>query len=175
MEGVDQKTLYVGLSKSQALAIQESESAFPEESSNRFGLRESPMAALERANRFWEWHVSHHDPNMGPAPEAIASNEWMLGTMRFTAWGFMTKIDNNVLQKTPPSGEWRWEGESLQHELKLEDGRIVYILEIRTPTAADLYNPFDRPDSERPGNELPGEEPLENDRLEGDEKRQRVA
>ena len=79
MEGVDQKTLYVGLSKSQALAIQEGKSVFPEESSNRFGLRESPMAALERANRFWEWHVSHHDPNMGPAPEAIASNEWMLG------------------------------------------------------------------------------------------------
>ena len=47
--------------------------------------------------------------------------------------------------------------------------------EIRTPTAADLYNPFDRPDSERPGNELPGEEPPENDRVEGDEKRQRVA
>ena len=89
--------------------------------------------------------------------------------------GFLTKIDNNVLQKTPPPGEWRWEGEGLQHELKLEDGRIVYILEISTPTAADLYNPFDRPDSELPGNELPGEEPREDDRLEGDEKRQRVA
>ena len=44
-------------------------------------------------------------------------------------------------------------------------GRIVYILEISTPTAADLYNPVDRPDSELPGNELPGEEPCEDDRL----------
>ena len=140
MEGVDQKTLFVGLSKSQALAIQEGKSVFPEESSNRFGLRESSMAALERANRFWEWHVSHHDPNMGPAPEAIASTDWMLGTIRFTAWGFMTKIDNNVLQKTSPPGEWRWEGEGLQHELKLDDGRTVYILEVSTPTAADFYN-----------------------------------
>ena len=59
--------------------------------------------------------------------------------------------------------------------MKLDDGRIVYTLEISTATAADLYNPFDRPDSEGPGNELPGEAPLENDRLEGDEKRQRVA
>ena len=46
MEGVDQKTLYVGLSRSQALAIQEGKPVFPEESSGSFGLRDSPMAAL---------------------------------------------------------------------------------------------------------------------------------
>ena len=75
----------------------------------------------------WNWKIQHHDPTQGPAPEAIADGDWMLGTMRFTAWGFLTKVDNNVLQKTSPPGEWRWEGEGLQHELKLEDGRVVYI------------------------------------------------
>ena len=52
----------------------------------------------------------------------------------------------------------------MQRVERLEDGRIVYAIEISIPTAADLYNPFDRPDTERP----------EEERPEGDEKRQRV-
>ena len=29
------------------------------------------MAALERTNRFWVWHVSHHDPEEHPVPPPI--------------------------------------------------------------------------------------------------------
>ena len=81
MEGVDQKTLYVGLSRSQALAIQEGKPAFPEESASRFGLRDSPMAALERTNRFWAWHVSHHDPEEHPVPQPIDPKDFKIAVL----------------------------------------------------------------------------------------------
>ncbi len=85
MEGVDQKTLYVGLSHSQALAIQECKPVFPEESSNRFGLRDSPMAALERTNRFWAWHVSHHVSEEHPVPQPIDPKDFILGAIRLSS------------------------------------------------------------------------------------------
>ncbi len=178
MEGFDQKTLYVGLMESQAHEILEGRCAHPQESSGRFGLRETTALALERADKFWQWKIDNHDQVNGPPPAMIGESEWKLGTMRLTASGFMRMFDTNVLKKTGPPGECCWEGEGLQHELKLEDGRIAYILEISAPTAADWYNPFDRPPSEHPQDDIPGEGPIESigsDRPEGQEKLQRIA
>ena len=45
MEGLDFVTLYVALTPSQAEAVLNGLGAMPEESSNRFGLRTSKMAA----------------------------------------------------------------------------------------------------------------------------------
>ena len=128
MEGVDQKTLYVGLSRSQALAIQEGKPAFPEEASNRFGLRDSQMAALERTNRFWAWHVSHHDPEEHPVPQPIDPKDFILGTIRLSSWGCLLKVNGGILTKTAPIGEWRWHG-GLQREERLPDGRVVYSID----------------------------------------------
>ena len=128
MEGVDQKTLYVGLSRSQALAIQEGKPVFPEESSSRFGWRGSPMAALERTNRFWAWHVSHHDPEEHPVPQPLDPKDFILGTIRLSSWGFLLKVNGGILTKTAPTGEWRWHG-GLQREERLPDGRVVYSID----------------------------------------------
>ena len=71
-----------------ALAIQEGKPVFPEESSNRFGLRDSPMAALERT-KFWTWHVSHHDPEEHPVPQPIDPKDFHFGDdPSFLRWGF---------------------------------------------------------------------------------------
>ena len=63
------------------------------------------MVALERVNRFWAWHVSHHDPEVKPAPVPVEPGDWMLGKICFTSWGFLLKVDGGVLTKSAPIGE----------------------------------------------------------------------
>ena len=65
MEGLDFVTLYVALTPSQAEAVLNGLGAMPEESSNRFGLRTSKMAAVQRSQYFHEWE---HRYGFGQTP-----------------------------------------------------------------------------------------------------------
>ena len=81
-----------------------------------------------RTNRFWAWHVSHHDTAEHPVPQPIDPKDFILGTIRLSSWGFLLKVNGGSLTKTVSVGEWRWQG-GLQREERLPDGRIVYSIE----------------------------------------------
>ena len=56
MENIDQKTLFVAFTPGQAADLAEGRSVFPQETSERFGLRTTKEEAIERAHYFHKWH-----------------------------------------------------------------------------------------------------------------------
>ena len=111
MEGLDFVTLYVALTPSQAEAVLNGLGAMPEESSNRFGLRTSKMAAVQRSQYFHEWEHRYG---------------FVVVTMKISSSGFVSKMCGEVLQKMNQE-EYRWHG-GLQLKETLPDGRILYEL-----------------------------------------------
>ena len=59
MENIDQKTLFVAFTPGQAADLTAGRSVFPQETSERFGLRTTKEDAIERAHYFHQWH-SHN-------------------------------------------------------------------------------------------------------------------
>ena len=114
MEGLDFVTLYVALTPSQAEAVLNGLGAMPEESSNRFGLRTSKMAAVQRSQY-----------GFGQTP-GLTHKEFVVVTMKISSSGFVSKMCGEVLQKMNQE-EYRWHG-GLQLKETLPDGRILYEL-----------------------------------------------
>ena len=56
MENIDQKTLFVAFTPGQAADLAEGRSVFPQETSERFGLRTTKEEAIERV--IYHWHHS---------------------------------------------------------------------------------------------------------------------
>ena len=61
MENIDQKTLFVAFTPGQAAELTEGRSVFPQESSERFGLRTTKEDAIERAHYFISGKSQHVD------------------------------------------------------------------------------------------------------------------
>ena len=122
MEGLDFVTLYVALTPSQAEAVLNGLGAMPEESSNRFGLRTSKMAAVQRSQYFHEWE---HRYGFSQTP-GLTHKEFVVVTMKISSSGFVSKMCGEVLQKLNQE-EYRWHG-GLQLKETLPDGRILYEL-----------------------------------------------
>ena len=125
MEGLDFVTLYVALTPSQAEAVLNGLGAMPEESSKRFGLRTSKMAAVQRSQYFHDWEVRY---GFGQTP-GLTHKEFVVivvVTMRITSSGFVSKMCGEILQKMNTE-EYRWHG-GLQLKETLPDGRIIYEL-----------------------------------------------
>ena len=87
MEGLDFVTLYVALTPSQAEAVLNGLGAMPEESSKRFGLRTSKMAAVQRSQYFHDWEVRY---GFGQTP-GLTHKEFVVVTMRITSAGFVPR------------------------------------------------------------------------------------
>lgn len=89
----------------------------PDEFSQRFGLRTSPAAAIERAHYFMEW--TPEGPRGQFAPEHFTVSE-----VQISALGYMKKMEAGILANHKP-GEYRWYG-AMQREEQDEQGRLLY-------------------------------------------------
>ncbi|CAL1140608.1 unnamed protein product [Cladocopium goreaui] len=87
----------------------------PDEFSQRFGLRTSPAAAIERAHYFMEW--TPEGPRGQFAPEHFTVSE-----VQISALGYMKKMEAGILANHKP-GEYRWYG-AMQREEQDEQGSI---------------------------------------------------
>ena len=117
MENIDQKTLFVALTPGQAGDLVERRSVFPQETSERFGLRTTKEDAIARAHYFHQWHSHHVDPSQ----EEIPKKGFIIATIRLSAAGYLSKMEGGVLLKTKAT-EYRWFG-GIQLQERLSDGR----------------------------------------------------
>ena len=88
MEGLDFVTLYLALTPSQAEAVLNGLGAMPQESSKRFGLRTSKMAAVQRSQYFHDWEARY---GSGENP-GLKNKDFVVVTMRITSFGFVSKM-----------------------------------------------------------------------------------
>ena len=120
MEGLDYVILYVALTPQQAEALLAGNMAMPQETSGRYGLRTTREEALVRSHYFMEWNRQHIDPD---SPE-LGQKDFVLGTLKISAIGYLQKSLGGVLEKTKPT-EFRWKG-GIQYREVLSDNRILY-------------------------------------------------
>ena len=120
MENIDQKTLFVAFTPGQAADLAEGRSVFPQETSERFGLRTTKEDAIERAHYFHKWHSE----NVDASQEEIPKKGFIIGTIRLSATGYLSKVENGTLIKTKET-EYRWMGE-IKMEERLPDRRPLY-------------------------------------------------
>ena len=111
MENIDQKTLFVAFTPGQAADLAEGRSGFLEETSERFGLRTTKEDAIERAHYFHKWHSE----NVDVSQEEIPKKGFIIGTIRLSAAGYLSKVENGTLIK----GE-------IKMEERLPDRRPLY-------------------------------------------------
>ena len=120
MENIDQKTLFVAFTPGQAADLTEGRDVFPQETSERFGLRTTKEDAIERAHYFHQWHSE----NVDTSQEVIPKKSFVIGTIRMSAWGYLAKVENGTLVKTKET-EYRWIGE-IKMEERSADRRPLY-------------------------------------------------
>ena len=120
MENIDQKTLFVAFTPGQAADLTEGRGVFPQETSERFGLRTTKEDAIERARYLHQWHSE----NVDTSQEEIPKKSFIIGTIRMSAWGYLAKVENGTLIKTKET-EYRWIGE-IKMEERLADRRPLY-------------------------------------------------
>ena len=87
MENIDQKTLFVAFTPGQAADLAEGRSVFPQETSERFGLRTTKEEAIERAHYFHQWHSENVDTSQEEIPKKYHWHHsfelvWILGSSR---------------------------------------------------------------------------------------------
>ena len=85
MENIDQKTLFVAFTPGQAADLAEGRSVFPQETSERFGLRTTKEEAIERAHYFHQWHSE----NVDTSQEEIPKKSFIIGTIRLSSFGYI--------------------------------------------------------------------------------------
>ena len=85
MENIDQKTLFVAFTPGQAADLAEGRSVFPQETSERFGLRTTKEEAIERAHYFHQWHSE----NVDTSQEEIPKKSFIIGTIRLSSLGYL--------------------------------------------------------------------------------------
>ena len=105
MENIDQKTLFVAFTPGQAAELTEGRSVFPQEASERFGLRTTKEDAIDRAHCFHEWHSQHVDDSQ----EEIPKKSFTIATIPLSAAGYLSKMEGGTLVKTKET-EYRWLG-----------------------------------------------------------------
>ena len=120
MENIDQKTLFVAFTPGQAADLAEGRSVFPQETSERFGLRTTKEDAIERAHYFHKWHSQH----VGDSQEEIPKKGFIIATIRLSAAGYLSKMEGGILVKTKET-EYRWLG-GIQLEERLPDRCPLY-------------------------------------------------
>ena len=76
----------------------------PDEYSKRFGLRQSPELAIERAKDFMEW-----TPKGVSEKEKMDPKEYVLVEVELTPIGYLQKCESGVLLKYK-TNEYRWHG-----------------------------------------------------------------
>ena len=96
MENIDQKTLFVAFTPGQAADLAEGRSVFPQETSERFGLRTTKEEAIERAHYFHQWHSE----NVDTSQEEIPKKAFIIATIRLSAFGYLARVENGTLIKT---------------------------------------------------------------------------
>ena len=111
--------LWLALTPSQFECLNKGEVIEPDEYSKRFGLPQTPEAAIERASYFMEW-----TPHGVPEKEKRDPKEYVLVEVELTAIGYMQKCEAGVLLKYKPN-EYRWQGgmKSLEFD---ENGNLLY-------------------------------------------------
>ena len=92
MENIDQKTLFVAFTPGQAADLTEGRGVFPQETSERFGLRTTKEDAIERAHYFHQWHSE----NVDTSQEVIPKKSFVIGTIRMSAWIYLAKVENGT-------------------------------------------------------------------------------
>ena len=120
MENIDQKTLFVAFTPGQAADLAEGRSVFPQETSERFGLRTTKEDAIERAHYFHKWHAE----NVDSSQEEVPKKGFIIATIRLSAAGYLSKMEGGTLVKTKET-EYRWLGE-VKMEERLPDRRPLY-------------------------------------------------
>ena len=110
-------TLWVALTPEQFDDLMNERDIQPDEYSWRFGLRPTPLAAVERAQTFMDW-----TPN-GPKGQ-YHKKDFKVCQVEVTALGYMRKMEEDILTK-PKAGEYRWHGK-LNHEERDEQGDLLY-------------------------------------------------
>eukprot|EP00438_Fugacium_kawagutii_P000917 Skav211592 [mRNA] locus=scaffold2962:53741:54115:- [translate_table: standard] len=109
--------LWIALTPEQFDALNSGQDVQPDEFSGRFGLRTSPLEAVERAQYFMDW-----------TPQGLKGEyhhkQFKVMEVEVSALGYMQKMESGILAKTKP-GEYRWHG-SLKHEERDEQGRVLY-------------------------------------------------
>ena len=96
MENIDQKTLFVAFTPGQAADLGEGRGVFPQETSERFGLRTTKEEAIERAHYFHKWHSE----NVDTSQEEIPKKGFVIATIRLSASGYLARVENGTLIKT---------------------------------------------------------------------------
>ena len=121
MENIDQKTLFVAFTPGQAADLAEGRGVFPQETSERFGLRTTKEEAIERAHYFHKWHSE----NCGhQSSREIPKKGFVIATIGLSASGYLARVENGTLIKTKET-EHRWIGE-IKMEERLADRRPLY-------------------------------------------------
>ena len=85
MENIDQKTLFVAFTPGRAAELTAGRNVFPQETSERFGLRATKEDAIERAHYFHQWHSQHVDDSQ----EEIPKKGFIIATIRLSAAGYL--------------------------------------------------------------------------------------
>ena len=88
MENIDQKTLFVAFTPGQAADLTEGRGVFPQETSERFGLRTTKEDAIERAHYFHQWHSE----NVDTSQEVIPKKSFVIGENCLNCLKQRTKI-----------------------------------------------------------------------------------
>ena len=86
--------------------------------SKRFGLRQSPEAAIERAKYFMEWTPK------GPEKEKMDPKENVLVEVELTPIGYLQKCERGVPFKYK-TNEYRWHGGMRAMEYD-SNGNLLY-------------------------------------------------
>ena len=120
MENIDQKTLFAAFTPGQAADLTAGRSVFPQETSERFGLRTTKEDAIERAHYFHQWHSQHVDGSQ----EEVPKKGFIIATIRLSAAGHLSKMEGGILVKTKET-EYGWLG-GIQMEERLPDRRPLY-------------------------------------------------
>ena len=120
MENIDQKTLFVAFTPGQAADLAEGRGVFPQETSERFGLRTTKEEVIERAHYFHKRHSENVDTSQGEIPK----KGFVIATIRLSASGYLARVENGTLIKTKET-EYRWTG-AIKMEERLADRRPLY-------------------------------------------------
>ena len=108
--------LYLALTVDQYSATQRGEAAIPDSYSGRFGLRSSPKAAIDRAQRFVNWGRGE---SLQQPPKSFT-----IVQVEITPIGYMTKAEEDIFYKFNV-GEYRWQGPIRAEEFD-ESGNLLY-------------------------------------------------
>ena len=105
-------SLYVALSPSQFNQLETDQPITPDPYSERFGLREDRLKALERAHYLTNWTPPHAS---GDAPEPIHQKQFVLCKILITPLGYMTPCEEGTLRKGDGrdylrDGHYQWYG-----------------------------------------------------------------